>query len=247
MKIRRIKNQIHKLYENKKEYLTENDAPVIPWREGKQDNWVLADDGQVCQVLKDGILTNGNFKYIRTVIGSFVCREAEQMKGEMRKNIYSFSPKDLTAKEAVIDRKEPTNREFMFAKFVATGCDVVEAFIKAFPTDNKRYAEQQSKLLLKQDRIKSLIREEIDKVMNDAEITPLYLLEKMKEIVEKPDAKDSDKINVLKELIDVAGMKDKNTRQESITLFQGFSEEQLDAIGKHDTKKLASAKRETEG
>ena len=135
----------------------------------------------------------------------------------------------------------------MFAKFVATGCDVVEAFIKAFPTDNKRYAEQQSKLLLKQDRIKSLIREEIDKVMNDAEITPLYLLEKMKEIVEKPDAKDSDKINVLKELIDVAGMKDKNTRQESITLFQGFSEEQLDAIGKHDTKKLASAKRETEG
>ena len=82
--------------------------------------------------------------------------------------------------------------------------------------------------------------------MNEAEITPLYLLEKMKEIIDKPDAKDSDKVNVLKELIDVAGMKDKNTRQESITLFQGFSQEQLDAIGKHDTKKIAGAKREIE-
>ena len=50
----------------------------------------------------------------------------------------------------------------------------------------------------------------------------------------------------LKELIDVAGMKDKNTRQESLTLFQGFSQEQLDAIGKHDTKKIAGFKRETE-
>ena len=82
--------------------------------------------------------------------------------------------------------------------------------------------------------------------MNEAEITPLYLLEKMKEIIDKPDAKDSDKVNVLKELIDVAGMKDKNTRQESVTLFQGFSQEQLNAIGSQDTKKIAEASRKVE-
>tara|TARA_Y100001938_G_scaffold143231_1_gene215684 strand:- start:5846 stop:6589 length:744 start_codon:yes stop_codon:yes gene_type:complete len=244
LKIRRIKSKIHRLYKNKQEYQKDSDAPLIPWREGKTGDWVVADDGQICEVLKDGILTNGNVRYIRTVIGSFICKDNVEMKGEMRKNIYSFSSKDLTARETVVERKEPTTKEFMFAKYVAQGMDLVESFLKAFPTDNVKHAEQQSRLLLKQDRIKNLIREEIDKIMNEAEITPLYLLEKMKEIVEKPDAKDSDKINVLKELIDVAGMKDKNTKQESITLFQGFSQEQLDAINRDDTKKLASAKRE---
>lgn len=96
----------------------------------------------------------------------------------MRKNIYSFSSKDLTARETVVERKEPTTKEFMFAKYVAQGMDLVESFLKAFPTDNVKHAEQQSRLLLKQDRIKNLIREEIDKIMNEAEITPLYLLEK---------------------------------------------------------------------
>ena len=244
MKVRKIKNQLHKLYETHEEYLKDNDIPAVPWREGKEGDWVLTDDNQVCQVIKRGFLTNGKNYYIRTLMGSYVCRKQEQMKGDMRKNMYSFSAKDIRPEEVLKNRKEATTKEFLFAKYIARGDDVVDAFIKAFPTNKRGYAERQSKLLLRQDRIKSLIREEIDKVMNEAEITPLYILERMKEIIEKPDAKDSDKVNVLKELIDVAGMKDRDTRQESLTLFQGFSQEQLDAIGKNDTKKIASATRE---
>ena len=41
-------------------------------------------------------------------------------------------------------------------------------------------------------------------------------------------------------------MKDTEKKSESVTVFQGFSQEQLSAIGGGDTKKLAEAKREIE-
>jgi len=41
-------------------------------------------------------------------------------------------------------------------------------------------------------------------------------------------------------------MRDTEKKSESVTLFQGFSPEQLEAIGGNNTKKLASAKREIE-
>ena len=80
--------------------------------------------------------------------------------------------------------------------------------------------------------------------MNEADITPLYILEKMKDIIESTTSRDSDKVSLLKELVSIAGMKDTDTKSESVTVFQGFSPEQLDAIGSGGNKKLASAKRE---
>ena len=91
-----------------------------------------------------------------------------------------------------------------------------------------------------------MIREEIDKVMNEADITPLYILNKMKDIIESIDAKDSDKVSLLKELVTISGMKDTEKRSESVTVFQGFTKDQLAAIGGNDTKKLAEGYREAE-
>ena len=51
---------------------------------------------------------------------------------------------------------------------------------------------------------------------------------------------------MLKELVAIAGMRDTEKKSESVTLFQGFSPEQLDAIGNNNVKKLASAKKEIE-
>ena len=66
----------------------------------------------------------------------------------------------------------------------------------------------------------------------------------MKDIIESTTSRDSDKVSLLKELVAIAGMRDTDTKSESVTVFQGFSPEQLDAIGGNNTKKLASAKRE---
>lgn len=72
-----------------------------------------------------------------------------------------------------------------------------------------------------------MIREEIEKVMNEADITPLYILERMKDIIESDLARDSDKVSVLKELVAIAGMRDTEKKSESVTLFQGFSQNSL--------------------
>ena len=254
MKTRTIKKKEHVLFEDKKEFnhYMPNTPLVTDWRNGNEDDWVLCDDGQICMVLKKGGLKNGSnseniYKYyIRTIIGSFVCKKSNSMEGDMRKNIYTFGATDKTSYQIVKERKKPTNKEFLFAKYVAKGDDTVDAFMKVYPAKSMDYAKSEANLLMSTKRVQSLIREEIEKVMNEADITPLYILERMKDIIESDLARDSDKVSVLKELVAIAGMRDTEKKSESVTLFQGFSPEQLDAIGNNNVKKLASAKKEIE-
>ncbi len=253
MLVRKIKNIEHRVYDNEEEFrrycpdfdLTRN------WREGTEGSWVETDDGKICQVLKRGELKNSQSTgvcnyYIRTVIGTFICRDNVEISGGLRSNMYSFGSTDLTSYRQKIERKKATRREFLFAKYVAQGDGIAEAFMKAYPTNNEKYADYQGKILLSTERVKSLIREEVDKVLNDADITPLYLLEKMKEVVDNEKAQDKDKIQAIKTLMQISGMMETEKRTESLTLFQGFTKEQLDAIQGGDSKKLIEASREVE-
>lgn len=253
MQTRKIKKIEYPLFKDEKEFrhYMPNQYLARDWRDSEEGDWVLTDDKQVCMVIKKGVLSTGRKKqikqdYIRTVIGSFLCKPSVKIEGEMRKNIYSFGSADKTPRERQQSRKKATNKEFLFAKYVAKGDDIVDSFIKAFPTNNKEYAKKEAGMLLKTDRVKSLVREEIDKLMNEAEITPLYILEKMKDIIESDGSRDSDKVSLLKELVNIAGMKDMDKKSESVTVFQGFSPEQLNAIGGNNVKQLAKAEREIE-
>lgn len=249
---RKIKNVIHMIYENEEEFrkylpdvkFTKN------WREGDEGSWVRTDDGQICQVLKRGKLKKGSAKYthsyIRTAIGTFLCDGKTKMEGEPRENMYSFGVNGISPYQHYKNKKELTAKEFLFAKYVAKGDGIAEAFMKAFPTNQKEYAEYKGKILVNTDRVKKVIREEVDKVLNDAEITPLYLLEQMKAIVDKDESQDKDKIQALKTLMQISGMMDTEKRSESVTLFQGFTKEQLDAISAGNQKQLVSAEREVE-
>ena len=106
--------------------------------------------------------------------------------------------------------------------------------------------DYQGKILLSTERIKGLIREEVDKVLHEAEITPLYLLERMKEVVDNEGSQDKDKIQAIKTLMQISGMMETEKRTESLTLFQGFTKDQLNAIQGGDSKKLIEASREVE-
>ena len=180
MIFRKINKINHPIYSSKEEFKERNpDLEVVDnWRKGTEGSWVVSDDGQVCQVLKRGELrASASNKvvrnYIRIPLGTFVCDEKVKIEGEPRKNLYSFGLADKSAYRHKIEKKETTQREFLFAQFVAKGENIVDAFLKAYPTDNRRYAEGQAKILLKAKRIQKLIRDEIDKVLVDADITPL--------------------------------------------------------------------------
>ena len=172
MQTRKIKKIEYPLFKDEKEFrhYMPNKYLARDWRDSEEGDWVLTDDKQVCMVIKKGVLSTGRKKqikqdYIRTVIGSFLCKPSVKIEGEMRKNIYSFGSADKTPRERQQSRKKATNKEFLFAKYVAKGDDIVDSFIKAFPTNNKEYAKKEAGMLLKTDRVKSLVREEIDKLM----------------------------------------------------------------------------------
>ena len=252
MRTRTVKDVTHNLYEDVAEFRDYHDsvALVSDWRHSNKGDWVVSDDGQVCQVLYLGILKKPDRKkettFIRTILGSFICSPRVKMEGDMRTNMHTFSTDGKSPSVRKRERKNATDKEFLFGKYVAKGDDVVEAYMKAFPSKNKNYAKSQAKLLLKTDRVKQLIREEIDKYLNEAEITPKYLLEEMRGIIDKVESSDRDKITALTTLMKMSGMMETAKTTESVTLFQGFSQEQLDAIQESKFKKLAEAKRDSE-
>tara|TARA_R100001163_G_C5051282_1_gene188070 strand:+ start:407 stop:1168 length:762 start_codon:yes stop_codon:yes gene_type:complete len=252
MKERIVKGVTHYLFESIEEfrdkYVT---LPLVrDWRHSNKEDWVLTDDGQVCQVLHLGVLKKDDRKkettFIRTIMGSFVCSPSVVMKGDMKTNMYTFSTAGESPSVRKKNRKHTTDKEFLFGKYVAKGDDVVEAYMKAFPSKNENYAKSQAKLLLKTDRVKKLIREEIDKHLNDAEITPQYLLEEMRNIIDKGGSSDRDKITAITTLMKISGMMDTEKTTESLTLFQGFTQEQLNAIQGSQHKKLAEVKKDNE-
>ena len=253
MIFRKINKINHPIYSSREEFKERNpDLEVVDnWRKGTEGSWVVSDDGQVCEVLKRGtMLRRAGSKqknyYIRVPLGTFICGDNIKMEGEPRRNLYSFGLTDTSVYEHKVEKKKTTQREFLFAQYVAKGEDVVDAFVKAFPTNNKSYAEGQAKILMKAKRIQNMIREEIDRVLSDADITPLYLLEQMRDIVDKRDSNDRDKIQALKTLMQISGMMDTEKKTESVAVFQGFTKEQLDAIGGGNVKELASVEREVE-
>jgi hypothetical protein len=68
----------------------------------------------------------------------------------------------------------------------------------------------------------------------------------MKSVIDNRSAQDKDKIQAIKTLMQISGMMETDKRTESVTLFQGFTKEQLDAIQGGNSKKLIEASREVE-
>ena len=234
MKKRTIKGQEHIVYDNINELRQAMPLQDVleDWRNAPVSSWTLTDDGQVCEVLERGTINNQ--RYVRTAIGMFNCAPT----------IYKFSGKNSNT--VFKEREKPTKKEFLFAKYVAKGDGIIEAFKRAYPqSKSEQYIKEQSSMLLKTERIKTLIDKEIQKILEKTEITPEYLLLKTKEIVDNIEARDSDKISSLKMLMEISGLLGKKEQKtESIALFKGFSPEQLAALEGKDVKQIASQERE---
>ena len=247
---RKVSGAMEHLYDSIKEFKVLNPDSVVheDWKTAEEGDWVLTDDKQVCRILRklefkprSGVK---NKEYVRTLLGTKVVSPKATLKGKPVRNIYSFS-KDKYADAIRRDRKEPTKGEIVFAKYVSTGLPPEKAYMKAFKTNNEQYAKNISSKLIKSERIQKLVTEEMKEVLDKVGVDPQYLLEKSKDIIDKEKARDSDKLRAIETLMKVAGMfpaGDKKT--ESLTVFQGFSQDQLDQLKNAEVKALAHASRE---
>ena len=64
-----------------------------------------------------------------------------------------------------------------------------------------------------------------------------------KNIIDNAEGKDGDKLRAIELMMKIAGMFPNDKKTESLTVFQGFSEEQLKKISSKDVKVLAHAEK----
>ncbi len=232
-----IKKVNHYLYDSITEYnLYHNKKPVY-WKQGNEGDWVVSDDGQVCQILKKGVM-NGK-SYIRCLLGTHFLQN--EMDGDPPKNIYSFT-RDNFGTDNRLKREKPNTKEWIFGKYVANGIDPKEAYKKAFGSKSDEYAKIWSKRLLTTKRVSNIVSKEIREMMDELGITDDYLLASAKEVIDTTD-KDADKVRAIRMLMEIKDMFPKqNSQTESLTVFQGFSKEQLSAL--KDSKQIGTIEAE---
>ena len=251
MDFKKIKGKNNYLYDSLKEFHRHSsDIPVRKnWREGAEGEWVFTDDLYVCQILKS--FKVGKNDCVRTVCGTFrLNNKKRRMLGSdgIAEYIYSFSGKYSKTAD-----KPDNSRHFLFAKYVARGDDVLDAFKKAYPdAKSESYIRQESARLLKRENIQRMVKEEVREILEEEGATPKYIIRGYKQVCDISE-RDADRLRALDSLSKISGLFDTQEKKtEELTVFAGFSPEQLGVIkdekglknGK--TQLLGTVKRESE-
>ena len=253
MDFKTIKNTKHYLFDSLEEFKAfgyECDV-CDDWRIADEGHWTYTDDGYICQILKKSKVSHPNYKtlrtMIRTVCGSFICEQkSHRISGEngIVENIYTFSGNYKATYSRSKDRRL-NNREFLFARYVASGEDAVSAYKKAYPmAEKKSYIKKKSNILLQKEEIRTMVKEEIKKILQEEGVTPEWIIGCYKDIAELSE-RDTDKLRSLESLAKIAGLFDTEKKQEQLTVFQGFTPKQLEALqGGKETNILAHGEKE---
>ena len=229
-----IKGIDHVVYDD----LTEVPSSIYfldDWRNADLGDWVLTDDDCVIQILRRGkMLNQGRYKmeYLGTCTGTFIVLGGNTMDTVKRKNIYSFGGgKDHD--EVIRKRKNATAQEVAFAKYLVRGLTPEEAYLKSFGNSkSNRYAKARAAVLVKQERIINIVKEELEDVFDSLGINLEYLIHGVKHVADTSN-RVSDRLSAFRMLWDAADVVPKQKiTQISGAVFQGF-----------DSKVLESAKR----
>ena len=232
MRIYKVNRVEHKVYDPD-DSLPDSLIVQANWREGQVGEWVRADDDCVIQILRRGSMQNtkGKYKdngYVGTCTGTFPL-SSKTMDTSRRENIYSFGGK--SADQALSDRIELNKNELLFVAYMSQGVPAREAYLKAFPTNNPGYANMKAGQLVKTERIRTAMKEELKPVLEELDLDERYVLKNIKEVISTSE-KDETRLKALFKLADIMDLEDKNqTKVTQVTgaLFQGFSKDMVEA------------------
>ena len=230
MRYYKVKGIKHTVYDSEREVPPTVNI-VRNWRMGNIGDWVLTDDECIIQILRKGAMLrkNGERAYIGTCTGTFLVLEDTYMDTDKRTNIYSFGG-NSTPEQVVANRRKMTANEELFVTYISQGLSPEDAYVKAFPTNNKQYARMKAVNLIKTERIKTAVKEELKPVLEELEIDERMVLENIK-IVAQTAEKDDTKLKALFKLSDILDLEDKNSAKvQQITgvQFQGLTDDMID-------------------
>jgi len=227
MDFKDIKDTRHYLYDNLGEFqaFVQNTPIAEDWRLADEGEWVLTDDGYVCQILRKSKI--GKKMCIRTLCGTYDITAKFDMLGEkgIADNIYSFSGKHS------FDTDKVSGKQQLFAQYVAKGDNAIEAYKKSHPdAKSESYIKRRTSSLLKTESVQKMIKKEIQEVLASEGVTPEWIIGKYKTVVDIAD-KESDCLRALESLTKIAGLFDtQESKSEQLTVWAGFSPEQLEAL-----------------
>ena len=234
MRTYKISNTYHRVFDDKEELPPGID--VVPgWRNAKIGDWVEADDGCYIQILRRGRMKatwgkNRIRHYVGTCTGTFMCNKNTKMDTSKRENVWSLSGK--STEKLIFDRKTLTKKEVVFVQFITSGISLQESYLRAFDTNNPRYALEQSAKLMKTERVVKAMKEELKPVLKKLNIDDESVLEGIKRVADNSE-KDETKLKALFKLSDILDLEDKTqtkVTQLSGAVFQGFADNVLEEV-----------------
>ena len=240
MNFKDIKGKRHFIYELTEWEIKYPESKLESWRIGLEGDWVLTDDSHVVQILKKA--TYGKIDIVRCVTGTYDVNGKELMGSVIPENIYSFSKEDNHKR--FLNKKKPSSKEFLFAKYIAKGDDTVESYLKAYKTNNRSYANRRANELLRSERVRNMVSEEIKKILDGEGVTPGYIIQTFKQVTDLAE-RDTDRLRALESLAKIAGLFEVEKKKEELTVFAGFTDEQMKAIGNGSSKRIASSSKES--
>ena len=251
MKYQLISSKKHYVFEGRDEFREHFASKMIPvpslienWKEGKEKDWVVSDDGNIVQLLKVSSISHPNdrknYKYskgwCRTVVGTFLMNDVSKMDTDFsaHKNRYTFS-KTIGKKGNVKKRKNPTKKEKLFTTSIVAGHGPVKAYMDAFGEQNDKAAKRKAVVLLKQERIVKEIEKSVMDVAKANGLDHEYVLQKLKHLA---DYSEDDNITLqsVKEIGKIIGTTGTTVKQREmgvIGMFQGFSPEQIEGADRN--------------
>ena len=225
MRSYKVKGQDHYIYDLESE-LPENIHPIKNWRDGLVGDWVRADDNAYVQIIARKKVGTG--QTVSTCVGTYMMHQT--MDTAERESRFTLNGRcgSTTLKE----RKKPTDREVIFASKIVRGVDAVKAYMQVYNANSKIYAKNRAALLLKTERINTLMnptKEELTEVFASLDVDLEFLIQRAKEQV--IDGKNgSDKLNALKMLWEAFGVVTQKKVTEIAGIFQGFEPAQLKEV-----------------
>ena len=230
MRYYKVKSIKHTVYDTEKE-VPPSLKIVSDWRKGNVGDWVLTDDKSVIQILRKGSMLrkNGERAYVGTCTGTYLVLKDTYMDTNRRTNIYSFGGSS-TPEQVVENRRKMTANEELFVQYITQGLSPEDAYVKAFPTNNKRYARIKAVNLIKTERIKTAVKEELKPILDELDIDEKFILENIK-IVAQTSEKDDTRLKALFKLSDILDLEDKSSakiQQVTGIAFQGLTDKMIE-------------------
>jgi hypothetical protein len=213
------------------------------WRTAQEGEWVVSDDHRVIQILKrtenksEKTPNPYNKAIIRTCVGTFAVNPKTffDTDFELHEDRYRVSNTGKESIERMVDREKATNNEILFAKRVAQGEDVKNAYMNTFPTSSESYAKEMSKILLRQERIQKSISSEVEQILEEEGVTKRYIIQRYRDLINDGMADlrycSGSVVRALDSLVDISGMKpDKTKSSQSMGVLHKVEDDLLDEV-----------------